>query len=104
MNETQPLWYIVFTAIGMGVIKLLDVLKIGDLLSKKTKADQECAARCVRLEMTVSKLHTTIKLVAQYLNNPENIESTKQNLELSLKDIEPIIKEINNKSHKHKNE
>lgn len=104
MNENQPLWYVAFTAIGMGLIKLLDVLKIGDLLGNKAKADKECEARCIRLEMTVSKLHTTIKIVAQYLNNPENIESTKENLERSLKDIEPIIKEINNKSQNAKNE
>jgi pyruvate kinase len=104
MENNQPLWYIAFTAAGMGLLKLLDVLKVGDLLKGKAKADKDCAKEVARLKFLVVKQNATLKLLASFLNNPENVELTKESIEAHLKEISPVIDEIEKENTISKNE
>ena len=97
MNDNQTLVNGVLLAIGAIIGKILSSIKFGENWGKKIDADHDCKVEVRKLELTVSKLHTTIKLVVQFIQNPENIEATKGSLEQQLKEIEPIIEEIHNK-------
>lgn len=104
MNENQPLWYALFIAVGGGLMKLLSMLDIGGIFKSKIKLDKDCAKEVSRLKFLIVKQHSTLKLLATFLNNPENVETTKQSIEEHLKDIAPVIEQIEKENLLVKNE
>lgn len=104
MNDNQPLWYLAMLTIGGGIMKLLSMLDIGGIFKARTKVNKDCAKEVARLKFVVVKMDTTLKLIAQFLNNPENVETTKESIEIHLKEIAPIIDEINKENSINQNE
>jgi hypothetical protein len=98
--ENQPIWLIAGGVIVGLLIKIFDSLGIGDFIKGKAGADKKCAAEVARLKFVVVKMDTTLKLIAEYLNNPENVETTQINIQNHLKEIAPIIDEIHKENEK----
>jgi|GEM_PF-6249487 len=92
----EPLWYIIAIGIGAGFTKLLSALKVGDLLSTKVGADKDCKQRVSELENALTRTHTSLTLISNYLENPENLEATKENLKIQLEGLDPFVNNIKN--------
>jgi hypothetical protein len=94
MEGNQPIWVGVGVVIVGLLVKVLDSIGVKEWISKKTGADKNCKKEVARLKIIIVKMDTGFKLIAQFMNNPENSIQLKESIEKILEEIAPTISQI----------